>query len=176
MLLSRRHILKAGGGVLAALLVRPLPITAAEVIDVSMQGSAGGSHVWFDPIGIHVMPGQTLRWTNADAGNAHTVTACHPQISSRPLRIPAVAQPWDSGYLLPEEFFEVTLTDEGVYDYYCVPHEHAGMVGRIVVGQPGDGEPFEAEPSEGLEALPEAALGNFPPVEKILAEGRVAAR
>jgi hypothetical protein len=32
--------------------------------------------------------------------------------------------------------FEVTLTVEGVYDYYCTTHEMAGMVGRIIVGQP----------------------------------------
>ena len=35
---------------------------------------------------------------------------------------------------MPGEAFEVMLTEPGVYDYYCVPHEHAGMVGRIVVG------------------------------------------
>ena len=33
----------------------------------------------------------------------------------------------------------MTFTVEGVYDYYCVPHEHAGMVGRIVVGTPAAG-------------------------------------
>ena len=29
--------------------------------------------------------------------------------------------------------FEVRLTVEGVYDYYCIPHEASGMVGRIIV-------------------------------------------
>ena len=38
--------------------------------------------------------------------------------------------------LLPGEHFEVTLTAERVYDYTRVPHEHAGMVGRLIVGQP----------------------------------------
>ena len=52
----------------------------------------------------------------------------------------------------------MTFTDEGVYDYYCVPHEHAGMVGRIVVG---DAEPRSARcgtPEAGLTPLPEVAL------------------
>ena len=38
---------------------------------------------------------------------------------------------------MPGESFAVELTEPGVYDYYCIPHEHAGMVGRIVVGGPG---------------------------------------
>ena len=42
-----------------------------------------------------------------------------------------------SGYLVePGDRFEVTLTVPGVYDYFCTPHEAAGMVGRIIVGQP----------------------------------------
>ena len=34
------------------------------------------------------------------------------------------------------------LTVEGVYDYFCAPHEMAGMVGRIIVGRPG-AQPFD---------------------------------
>ena len=44
-----------------------------------MQGNADGSKVWFDPIGVLVQPGQTIRWTNRDPGNAHTTTAYHPK-------------------------------------------------------------------------------------------------
>src|SRR5690606_13047344 len=98
------------------------------------QGTANGSRVWFDPIRLHVLPGQTVRWINRDPGNSHTVTSYHPSIFDRPQRIPDGAAPWDSDYLLPGESFAITFTVEGIYDYYCVPHEHAGMVGRIVVG------------------------------------------
>lgn len=46
--------------------------------------------------------------------------------------------PWDSGFLVNDrDRFEITLTVEGVYDYFCLPHEAGGMVGRIVVGRPG---------------------------------------
>jgi hypothetical protein len=44
-----------------------------------------------------------------------------------------------------------------------VPHEHAGMVGRIVVGRPGDREPVFSE-----ESIPEVALRAFPPVDEII--------
>lgn len=168
-MLTRRRLIEAGGGVLAAVLVRPLPLVAAGVVEMAMRGTRGGSHVWFDPVGIHLLPGQTLRWTNDDPGNSHTVTAYHPNNFGRSRRIPAQAEPWDSGYLLPGESFEVTLTMEGVYDYYCVPHEHAGMVGRIVAGLP----PVDEQIEGGLQELPEMALGNFPSVDRIVAEGRV---
>ena len=37
------------------------------------------------------------------------------------------------------ESFEHTFTAEGVYHYYCIPHEGAGMVGAIVVGSALEG-------------------------------------
>ncbi|WP_288142903.1 plastocyanin/azurin family copper-binding protein [Mesorhizobium sp.] len=66
-----------------------------------------------------------------------------------------------------ERIFE----EDGVYDYYCVPHEHAGMVGRIVIGNPPAVE--AATEAAGLTPLPEAALDGFPPVEEIIAKGIV---
>jgi plastocyanin len=94
------------------------------------------------------------------------VTAYHPNNFDRPLRIPRGAEPWNSDYLLPNEAFSVTLTVQGVYDYYCVPHEHAGMVGRIVVGQPGTNGPAPLQ--SGTELIPEIALRAFPSVEEII--------
>ncbi|QFU18044.1 hypothetical protein GDR74_06385 [Microvirga thermotolerans] len=132
-----------------------------------MRGNADGSQVWFDPVGILVRPGQAVRWVNRDPGNSHTATAYHPANLDHPLRIPAAAAPWNSDYLLPDEDFSVALTVEGTYDYFCVPHEHAGMVGRIVVGHPG------AAPPGGTAALPEEAARAFPAVEEILRRGIV---
>ena len=67
----------------------------------------------------------------------------------------------------------MNLTVEGVYDYYCVPHEHAGMVGRIVVGAPAPVDAVAAAPETGLTPLPAAALNGFPSVEEIVAKGEV---
>lgn len=172
MIVTRRRAMEVGGGFLAALLAGPAVATADDVVEIAMRGDAGGSHVWFDPVGVHIRPGQTVRWTNRDAGNAHTATAYHPELFQRPLRIPASAAPWDSGYLLPDESFSATFVRNGVYDYYCVPHEHAGMVGRIVVGEPGAIRAGGPVPP-GLTPLPEAALAGFPSVEDILAQGVV---
>ncbi|HVG47690.1 MAG TPA: plastocyanin/azurin family copper-binding protein [Rubellimicrobium sp.] len=167
---TRRHLLALGGGGLAALAAPRLARAgAAEVIE--MTGTARGEHVWFAPQGLAVASGTTLRWTNQDAGNSHTSTAYHPDVFGRPLRIPQGAAPWDSGLLLPGESFEVTLKAPGVYDYYCQPHEMAGMVGRIVVGEPGDNGWEDASSDAG--DLPEMALGAFPTVGAILSAGRV---
>lgn len=170
MILTRRRVVEVGGGILAALFTRPAFVWADDTVEIVMQGKADGSHVWYDPVGIHIKPGQTIRWTNRDPGNSHTVTTYHPEIFDRPRRIPAKAKPWDSDYLLPNESYSVTLTVEGVYDYYCVPHEQAGMVGRIVVGTPPFSETAGAD-SPDMTPLPDIALNSFPSVEDIVAKG-----
>jgi plastocyanin len=141
------------------------------VVEIRMQGRPDGSQVWFDPIGVRVEPGQTIRWINLDPANSHTATAYHPANSGRPRRIPGGAAPWDSDYLLPNEAFAVTLTEQGVYDYCCVPHEHAGMVGRIVVGRPPSKGWTTVDGGEA--GLPEVALRAFPPVDAIMRGGSV---
>lgn len=168
-MLSRRDLLWTGGAFLAGL---PSGMASAQdLVEIAMRGNADGSVVWFDPIGVLIKPGQTIRWTNRDPGNSHTSTAYHPDNSDHPQRIPTGATPWNSDYLLPDEFFTLVLTLPGVYDYFCIPHEQAGMVGRIVVA---DGSQPMSAPHSG--DIPEVAKKAFPDVEDILRKGRVFAR
>lgn len=167
---ARRQVLLLGGGVLATLGL-PHLLRAAPVETIEMKGTARGEHVWFAPVGLAVPVGTTVRFVNRDPGNSHTATAYHPEVFDRARRIPKAAAPWDSDFLLPGESFEVMLSAPGVYDYYCIPHEMAGMVGRIVVGQPGD--PGWQGPVPDTEDLDPAALAAFPQVDEILARGRV---
>jgi plastocyanin len=163
---SRRRILRWGGGIVAALSLPVRPALAGDIVEIVMQGRGDGSRVWFDPIGVLIEPGQSVRWTNRNPGNSHTSTAYNPQNFGRPLRMPKSAEVWNSDYLLPDESFSVTLSVPGVYDYYCVPHEHAGMVGRIVVGAPESGGWMDAPDADG--DLPDVALKAFPAVEDIM--------
>ncbi|WP_336099142.1 plastocyanin/azurin family copper-binding protein [Roseovarius sp. CH_XMU1461] len=167
--INRRHIL-LGGGVTAALGI-PFQALAQTRVEIKMRGTSRGERIWFDPIGLAVEPGTTLRFTNRDPGNSHTATAYHPKIFGRTRRIPAFAEPWNSDFLLPNESFEVTLTTPGVYDYYCLPHEMAAMVGRIVVGTPHHAG-WEG-PSRERDGVSIEVLAALPEVEAILATGSI---
>jgi len=176
MILSRRSVIGAGGSLLAGL-VLPLGRAAAQdVVEITMRGNADGSDVWFDPIGVLIRPGQMVRWVNTDPGNSHTSTAYHPSNDGHPLRIPAGAETWNSDYLLPRETFELRFTMEGVYDYFCVPHEHAGMVGRIVVAEPSSAALAEMNATELTDQVPEPARLAFPEVQAIVRDGVVRRR
>lgn len=167
---NRRQMLVLGGSGIVAL-IGPTVAGAGPVEEISMQGTSRGEHVWFTPVGLAVAAGTTLRFVNRDPGNSHTATCYHPTLFDRPQRIPAGATPWDSDFLLPGDSFEVLLNVPGVYDFYCLPHEHAGMVGRIVVGKPDDVGWQGAATEVGN--LPDVAIHGFPSVAAILKAGRV---
>ena len=154
---------------------------AAATVEVKLVQTPAGQ-TYFDPAGIHIAPGDTVRWIQISG--FHSVTAYHPRNDNHELRIPESAEPWDSDILLADypkrgAKFEHVFTVPGVYDYFCKPHEMAGMVGRVVVGEAGNGpgtKPFGYSPSEGWKPIPEVARNAFPPVAEILQQGTVRAR
>jgi plastocyanin len=105
---------------------------------------------YFDPIGLRVEPGTTVRF-ELEAG-AHSATAYSD-------RIPDGATAFDSG-TISQGSFEHTFETPGTHDYYCIPHESVGMVGRIVVGSPGGPAEESSIPNGGApssEAIVEEA-------------------
>lgn len=108
----------------------------------------------FEPIGLAVEPGTTVRF-ELESGS-HSATAYED-------RIPDGADAFDSG-TISAGGFEHTFEESGTYDYYCIPHQSMGMVGRIVVGGPGG--PAEERP------IPH---GEVPDSETILDQGAVTA-
>lgn len=152
---------------------------SGRIAEIGMWSSEDGARVWFDPVGLRVTPGTTVRWTLRRG--VHTATAYHPENGFARSRIPAGARAWDSGYLMePGATFEVVLDVEGVYDYFCRPHEGAGMAGRIVVApDPGGGSARRADRPEPVpepppaDGLPEAVRRTLPRVEDILRRGLV---
>ena len=163
---------------LLAMVFFPKMGMAQKVVEVKLIASPDGK-VYFDPIGIRVEPGDIVRWIQTSG--YHSVTAYHPENDNHELRIPDNATPWDSGILMgqypaPGSVFEHKFTAEGVYDYFCRPHEQAGMVGRIIVGRPLDGpgtQPFNYAPGRHWKPVPEVARKQFPSIEEILAKGIV---
>ena len=76
----------------------------------------------FYPTVLSIQPGDTVRFVPSDKShNTASVKGAIPQ----------GAEPWRSK--LNEEF-EITLTEEGTYQYICTPHYGMGMVGVILVG------------------------------------------
>lgn len=122
----------------------------SSAADVTMLTNDSGTH--FDPHVVRIEPGEAVTWT-LESGT-HTTTA-YAASNDKPQRIPDDAEAWDSGSMSEQgATFEHTFETEGVYDYYCRPHESTGMLGSVIVGDPDlEGQPGLAEPQS---ALPDA--------------------
>jgi len=82
---TRRAVIAASSGLLLSPLLGGLS-DAAEVVEIRMKSDVTGGAVGFDPIGVLLQPGQTVRWI-CDA-NVHTTTAYSPKNNNHSLRIP----------------------------------------------------------------------------------------
>lgn len=132
-----------------------------DVVEIEMI-TEGGNY-YFEPVGVVVEPGTTIRWILVS--DMHDTTS-YSADNDRPQRIPEGAEGWNSPIFTEEgATFEVTLTEEGVYDYFCTPHEALGMVGRIIVGDP---EAYPAQDEAQLDVP--AAAEALPSVDAILAD------
>lgn len=101
-----------------------------DTLTVHVLGTAEDAR--FEPMVIQVKPGDVIKF-KVMAG-LHTVTAYHPS-NRRPQRIPQKADSFDSGILTVGDLWFLKLKEEGVYDYFCLPHERMGHAGRILVGK-----------------------------------------
>jgi len=87
----------------------------------------------YAPEAVTITVGQTVVWTNTSSMN-HTVTADPARARDRShVRLPKGAQPFDSGDMAPGATFRHTFDVPGEYVYFCIPHESAGMIGRVNV-------------------------------------------
>ena len=94
----------------------------------------------FEPVRITVDAGQTVVFSNT-SDESHTVTAYDDDLPSGADYFAsggfadeeAARDSVSEGLLESGEEFEVTLTEPGTYEYFCIPHEASGMKGTIVV-------------------------------------------
>ena len=121
-----------------------------------------GSEYYFDPIGLFVESGETV--TFEIRSGSHSATAYKKGTSSASVtRIPEGADAFNSEILSEQgATYEYTFETTGTYDYFCIPHKSLGMVGRIVVGEPGG-------PAEG--SMPPD--GDVPESQTIVDQGSV---
>lgn len=98
----------------------------------------------FVPTEYRVAVGETVRWANGST-QGHTVTAYEGGLpegadffASGGYDDEEAAREafWDgerAGVLYTGDTFEHTFSTPGTHNYFCIPHERAGMVGRVVV-------------------------------------------
>lgn len=137
---TRRKFLKAMAvGVVtlesASWLCSAAPQKPSRVPEITMTRNYRLGRYHFNPLGLYVEPGQTVRFVSLRDG--FSAVAFHPDNNNHELRIPEDAEPFDSGTLWSRQSFEYTCEVEGTYDFYSRNQEVLGAVGRIVVGSPG---------------------------------------
>lgn len=99
----------------------------------------------YDPDELPVAPGGTVVWENVGS-TTHTVTAYEAGIpedaayfaSGGATSEEAARDAYpDAGGIGVEESFQHTFDTLGTYEYFCIPHESAGMTGVIKVSEEG---------------------------------------
>jgi halocyanin-like protein len=98
----------------------PTDKTGNESVTVAV--GVGEQGFAFGPAAVQVSPETTITWEWTGEGGGHNVIhdAENPAFASK-LRA-------EAGHT-----FEHTLTDPGVYTYYCSPHRGYGMIGVVDV-------------------------------------------
>ncbi len=98
-----------------------------DTVTVKVLGTNADSR--FEPQVVRVGPGDVIQFEVKEG--MHTVTAYHPD-NRRDLRIPTGAQSFDSGPLTAGDTWLLTITHTGEYNYFCMPHERMGHIGKIL--------------------------------------------
>jgi plastocyanin len=158
---SRRGFLRATAGAAGVAGASGTAVAASEGEGGEDGGDTGGTThtvdmtdgLAFDPDSLTVAPGDTVVFENV-GGVGHSVTAYEENI-------PEGAGYWASGGFDSEqaardaysasggiadtgnvpggESWSHTFETEGVHEYFCIPHEGAGMVGDIEVSTDAGG-------------------------------------
>lgn len=137
-------------------------ITSASVAATAQQSPTVEltDDLVFNPDSITVSAGDTVAWENVGQAG-HSVTAYEDRLpddanyfasggfdAEGPAR-----DAYPQGEIAGGETFEHTFEVPGTYEYFCIPHEGAGMVGTVKV-ESDNGEPAEATPGSGQPILP----------------------
>jgi halocyanin-like protein len=93
--------------------------TGSDTVTVKV---GAGDGLAFGPAAVHVDNGATVEWEWTGEGGAHNVVADGGEFES------------GSAVNTTGVQFEYTFEEDGIYNYYCQPHEASGMLGSVVVG------------------------------------------
>ena len=120
---SRRHSLMLLGLGASALALRPARLLGQTGHLVTAYNRApGGAQMAFAPAVLRISSDDSVRFAHADRGH---------NSQSFDDMLPDGATGFGGG--IGEEF-DVTFDVEGVYGYFCRPHQAMGMIGYVLVG------------------------------------------
>jgi halocyanin-like protein len=115
-----------------------------DEVTISVGAEGNGGAFAFDPPAVHVDPGTNLVFEWTGEGGGHNVVGEGNDL--------------DSGSLVSEAgvHYEASFDEDGIYKYFCSPHQGQGMKGAIVVGADYPTVSTPA-PGSGGPALPASA-------------------
>ena len=137
---DRRQFLKSAGGIVIAGIL-------AGCADDSGGGNGNDGNVIemnddleFVPDTFEVTVGETVTWENVGSVE-HSVTAYEDDIPEDAEYFAsgdfdgesAARDAYPDGSIAGDETYEHTFDTAGEYQYFCIPHEQAGMKGTITV-------------------------------------------
>ena len=148
--MNRRDFLQTAGGATGA-------VAAATGTAAAQNESGGGTThtvemtdgLVFDPDSLTIAPGDTVEWPNVGSVG-HSVTFYDDGIPEGATYFAsggfdseeAARTGWNNGEgnVAGGESVSHTFETTGTYEYFCIPHESAGMVAEVVVTEnPGSG-------------------------------------
>ncbi|MFB6072779.1 MAG: plastocyanin/azurin family copper-binding protein [Halobacterium sp.] len=149
--MQRRAFLATGAGLASTALAGCLgPSFAASEYDIGMQSNAFVPHPAVEDANqptFAASVGDTVVWANTGSRN-HTVTAYENGIPSDADYFASggfdgereARDAWQNslsggGIVSPGQTYEHTFEVPGTYLYFCIPHESAGMLGKVVVSE-----------------------------------------
>lgn len=126
----RMAIVAVAAAVAATLALLPNPAKAAgSPVVIKMFDKAP----FYAPGKVSIKAGESVQWVN-DGQTVHSVSTAAVNAQNRKdTSMPKGAVAFDSGFIPPGGDYSYTFTVPGIYRYFCLPHEKAGMVGVIVV-------------------------------------------
>ena len=101
-----------------ALLATLFLAAPAWAVDVTM---GSGGNLIFDPSDITITAGETVHFINGMLPPHNIIVEGHDELSK------------DALLFSPGESQDITFADAGDYNFYCGPHQGAGMTGTIHV-------------------------------------------
>mmetsp|Transcript_125 Transcript_125/g.125 ORF Transcript_125/g.125 Transcript_125/m.125 type:complete len:257 (+) Transcript_125:66-836(+) len=126
---TRRAAMAKAAGLAAGVSVATVsqPAYAAETTKVKMGSDSGG--LQFVPAKVSICKGDSVKWIN-NKGGPHNILFDEEAI---PSGVDSEKISMDEPLEEEGETFVKKFDTTGDYDYYCVPHRGAGMIGKLTV-------------------------------------------